>query len=247
MAGDTASNDPPAWYLEQDTSKTATTAGKAGKQDFTKRAYIEVIKPANYKPDKKIPLCFNPTEFQLTKQNTFHEVPIPGLNASPVQFVRGTSEKLTFEAVVDTSDDMTNVRTKYVDPLRKLASIHGELHAPPVVKFVWEHFQFVGVIEGLNVTFTLFADDGMPVRAKLAFTIKEYTTVASQKELAQKKSPDLERTYVVRRGDTLSAIAAQAYGDPSQWREIASANAIDDPRTVEPGLVLTIPRLGGTS
>lgn len=247
MAGGTAPNDPAAWYLEEDTSKTATVASKAGKQDFTKRAYIEVIKPANYQPATKIPLCFNPTEYQLSKQNTFHEVPIPGLNASPIQFVRGTSEKLSFEAVVDTSDDMSNVRTKYVDPLRKLAAIHGELHAPPVVKFVWEHFQFVGVIESLNVTFTLFSDAGMPVRAKVAFTIKEYTTVAKQKELAKKTSPDLERTYVVRRGDTLSAIAAQSYGDPSQWREIAAANAITDPRMLEPGLVLTIPRLGGTS
>lgn len=246
MAGNTASKDPPAWYLEEDTSKTPTVPSKSGTQDFTKRAHLEVVKPTGYKPDK-IPLCFNPTEYQLSKQNTFHEVPIPGLNASPIQFVRGTSEKLTFEAVVDTSDDMSNVRTKYVDPLRKLAAIHGELHAPPVVKFVWENFQFVGVIESLNVTFTLFSDAGMPVRAKLAFTLKEYTTVAKQKELAQKKSPDLERTYVVRRGDTLSAIAAQAYGDPTQWRQIAAANAITDPRTVEPGLVLTIPRLGGTS
>jgi LysM repeat protein len=172
---------------------------------------------------------------------------MPGLNASPIQFVRGTSEKLTFEAIVDTSDDMSNVRTKYVDPIRKLAAIHGELHAPPVVKFVWEHFQFVGVIESLNVTFTLFSDSGFPVRAKLNLTVKEYTTVEKQKSLAQKKSPDLERTYVVRKGDTLSEIASQSYGDPNHWREIARANRIADPRTLEPGLVLSIPRIGGSS
>ncbi len=236
-----------AWYIEEETAKkTPTVPSKAGRKDDTKRAYLEVIKPASYEP-KTIPLCFNPTEYVLAKQNTFHEVPMPGLNASPIQFVRGTSEKLTFEAMVDTSDDMSNVRTKYVDPIRKLAAIHGELHAPPVIKFVWEHFRFVGVIESLNVTFTLFSDSGFPVRAKLNFTVKEYTTVAEQKALAQKKSPDLERTYVVRKGDTLSEIAAQSYGDPNHWREIARANRIADPRTLEPGLVLSIPRLGGTS
>jgi len=241
------SNEPAAWYLEEDKEKKKpTTPGKAARKDDTKRAHLEVIKPANHEP-KTIPLCFNPTEYVLAKQNTFQEVPIPGLNASPIQFVRGTSEKLTFDAIVDTSDDMSNVRTKYVDPIRKLAAINPEIHAPPVVKFVWENFQFVGVIESLNVTFTLFSDSGVPVRAKLGFVIKEYTTVEKQKKLANKRSPDLERTYVVRRGDTLSQIAAQSYGDPTHWREIASANAIKDPRELEPGLVLTIPRLGGTA
>jgi len=244
-----ATGSPPttAWYQPVQDQKEPTTPTKAAKkEEADKRARIEVVRPTSFKPSP-IPLCFNPTEFQLNKQNTFHEVPVPGLNASPIQFVRGTSEKLTFEAMVDTSDDMSNVRTKYVDPIRKLVAIHGEVHAPPVVAFVWEHFRFEGVIESLNVTFTLFAEAGYPVRAKLGFVIKEYTTVAKQKELAKNTSPDLEKTYVVRRGDTLSGIAAGAYGDPSQWREIAIANAISDPRTLEPGLVLTIPRLGGTS
>lgn len=242
---------PNPWYIDkpQDPSTTTTTPtlpGKSSNADDDKRAHIEVLRPAK-SPPVKIPLCFNPTELQLSKQNTFQEVPIPGLNAPPIQFVRGASEKLTFDAIVDTSDDMTNVRTKYVDPLRNLLAINGDLHAPPVVQFVWESFRFTGVIESLNVTFTLFSDQGWPVRAKLGFALKEYTTVKQQQQLAQNKSPDLEKTYVVKRGDTLSAIAQLAYGDPTQWRAIATANAILDPRMLVPGLVLTIPRLGGTA
>lgn len=222
-----------------------TTPVNAAKQGFDKRAHLEVIKPASYKPST-IPLCFNPTEYQVSKQNTFQEIPIPGLNAPPIQFVRGGSEKLSFEAMLDTSDDMTDVR-KYVTPLRKLMAINGDVHAPPVVKFKWEEFEFVGVIETLNITYTLFADDGYPVRAKCSFALKQYTTVEEQRNESQKKSPDVEKTYVVRRGDTLSAIAERAYGDPAPWREIARANRITDPRTLEPGRVITIPRLEVTS
>jgi hypothetical protein len=221
-------------------------AGKSSSADDDKRAHIEILRPVST-PPVKIPLCFNPTELQLAKQNTFQEVPIPGLDAPPIQFVRGASEKLTFDAIVDTSDDMTSVRTKYVDPLRNLLAIDGTLHAPPIVQFVWESFRFTGVIESLNVTFTLFADQGWPVRAKLAFTIKEYTTVDQQRAIAKKESPDLEKAYVVKRGDTLSAIAQIAYGDATQWRAIAAVNAIADPRMLTPGTVLTIPRLDGTA
>lgn len=50
-----------------------------------------------------------------------------------------------------------------------------------------------------------------------------------------------ERTYRVRRGDTLWDIAEAFYGDGRKWGRIASANAIRDPRTLRVGAVLTIP------
>jgi nucleoid-associated protein YgaU len=49
--------------------------------------------------------------------------------------------------------------------------------------------------------------------------------------------------YVVRRGDTLSGIAAAVYRNPASWREIARANGITDPRALAPGRTLTLPRL----
>lgn len=220
-----------------------TTPAKAAKQGFDKRAYIEVIRPEKYGGKNPIPLCFNPTDYQVAKQNTFQEVPIPGLDAPPIQFVRGGSEKLTFDAVVDTSDEMKDVRKEHVNAIRQLLAIDGSIHAPPIVKFKWDDFEFVGVIESLTVAYTLFAEAGFPVRAKLTFALKQYTTVAQQRAQTKKTSPDVEKTYIVQRGDTLSRIAEQAYGDPAPWRHIARANGITDPRTLEPGQVLTIPRL----
>jgi LysM repeat protein len=219
-----------------------TSAAGSLARGTAKKAYLEVVLPETAEP-KRIALCFNPTELQLAKQNTFAEVPIPGLGAPPIQYVRGASEKLTFEVIVDTSDDMSDVRTTYVAPIRRLMNISPELHAPPVVKLVWDTLEFTGVLESLGVTYTLFSDDGKPVRAKLALGMKEYTTIAEQVALAKKQSPDVEKAYVVQRGDTLTRIAEQAYGDPAPWRQIARANGIADPRALEPGRTLTIPRL----
>jgi len=56
-------------------------------------------------------------------------------------------------------------------------------------------------------------------------------------------SPDVEKRYVVRTGETLSSISAAVYRDPSKWRELAVANAITDPTRVPAGTVLTVPRL----
>jgi nucleoid-associated protein YgaU len=51
------------------------------------------------------------------------------------------------------------------------------------------------------------------------------------------------RTYTVRKGDSLSKIAQQEYGDASQWRRIYEANRdqIKDPDLIHPGWTLVIP------
>jgi len=45
----------------------------------------------------------------------------------------------------------------------------------------------------------------------------------------------------VKHGDTLSLIAHEEYDDPAEWRRIADANGINDPKDVKPGTVLTLP------
>ena len=44
-------------------------------------------------------------------------------------------------------------------------------------------------------------------------------------------------------GDALWRIAAEEYGDPAQWRPIAAANNITNPRVLEPGTELIIPSI----
>lgn len=50
-----------------------------------------------------------------------------------------------------------------------------------------------------------------------------------------------KRTYTVKAGDTLSAIAARELGDSSRWTDIADLNGIRDPRKLRVGQVLKLP------
>lgn len=51
------------------------------------------------------------------------------------------------------------------------------------------------------------------------------------------------RTHTVVKGDTLSKIAKQYYGDANKWREIFAANRdqIEDPDLIRPGQTFKIP------
>jgi hypothetical protein len=186
---------------------------------------------------------FNPTEYQLQKSNNFSEIAIPGLESPPIQFVRGNSEKLTVELLADTSDTLKDVREAYVNKVRDLMKIQKESHAPPIVIFVWSTNEFRGVVDSLNVSYTLFTPEGIPLRAKLSLTLKEYRPVEIQLKARPQLSPDVEKTWVVRRGDKYSSIAAAVYRDPAQWRAIAQANQVKEPRVLNPVTVLTLPKI----
>ena len=56
-------------------------------------------------------------------------------------------------------------------------------------------------------------------------------------------APTNARTYTVKRGDSLSKIAQQLYGDMKRWKDIFAANRdqITDPDLIQPGWTLRIP------
>lgn len=51
----------------------------------------------------------------------------------------------------------------------------------------------------------------------------------------------LGKSYTIKQGDTLWALAVANYGDGTRWREIADANGILDPRKLVIGHAITIP------
>jgi nucleoid-associated protein YgaU len=138
--------------------------------------------------------------------------------------------------------DATDVR-RHTDQIAQLVEVDRELHRPPVCQLRWGAFDiFTGVLTSLQQRFTLFLEDGTPVRATLTCSFAEVRGTA-QARATELHSADVARTRRVRRGDTLHSLAADEYGDPALWRHIARANGIVNPRDLPPGTVLTIPKL----
>lgn len=205
------------------------------------KALLKVIVPEVDEPE--IPLKFNPTSYQLQKSNNFSEIEIPGLETPPIQFIRGGQEKLSFDALFDTSDSQRNVREEYVAKVANLMKINSELHAPPIVQFVWEDVVFQGVVSDMTASYVLFSPEGVPMRAEVSLSLTAYRPVDVQLSERPRNSPDVEKSVTLRRGDRLDHIASGVYQDPGRWRDIARANGIRDPRRLDPGKLLLVPRL----
>ncbi|MCA9926563.1 MAG: LysM peptidoglycan-binding domain-containing protein, partial [Anaerolineales bacterium] len=53
----------------------------------------------------------------------------------------------------------------------------------------------------------------------------------------------IQEVRKVVQGDRLDLIAADVYGDATQWRHIAAYNRIRNPKSLRPGQLITIPPL----
>jgi nucleoid-associated protein YgaU len=192
---------------------------------------------------------FNPTEYSLNKGAQIAEIAIPGIDSPILQFIRGQNEKLTLDLFFDTTGEQgmgqsARPVTDYTHLVYQLVKIQEERHAPPRIEFHWgNHLKFKAIVESVQQKFSLFSPEGVPLRATVSVTFREYKTLEDQLKELNLLSPDHTKRWVVQQGDTLSRIAAAEYDDPALWRPIADKNNIANPRRLIPGMVLEIPPL----
>ncbi len=207
---------------------------------------------SNFDP---IEVLFNPNTYSITKSVSWNAPAGQtqrGHNAPALQFSGGQNRTLSLELFCDTTEetdpakqDVRNLTNKIVKLTRIVRDLDPQ--RPPVCVVSWgqvtppgSDFPFTGVITQLTQRFNLFLADGKPVRATLTVAFMEYLD-PTKDEL--QNDPEFT-TRLVKRGDSLSSIAGDVYHDPTMWRVIADANALDDPRQLPPGLRLNIPKSG---
>ena len=139
-------------------------------------------------------------------------MPIPGLDSPILQFVRGQTETLTLDLFFDTTEagtgvGATSVTTK-TDEFYDLMKIESNTHAPPLLWITWGGVSFPGknrdgfkcVVESVRQRYTMFDPTGVPLRAMLSVTFREYKSLAEQIGELNPQSADHTKAHVVEEG-----------------------------------------------
>lgn len=193
----------------------------------------------NLETEERFAVMFNPEEYTLDMGNTIAEIGIPGLEKSPIQYVRGNLRSLQMELFFDTYEQQRDVRSE-TRRITALLEKNPTTQAPPLLLFSWGSLQFKCVLETAGQRFIMFLADGTPARARLNVTFKEYEQIEVEVQQGFFIGPPSVRNLL--EGETLSKLAHEYLGDPGAWREIAELNNIDDPRRLPPGIQLLIPQ-----
>jgi nucleoid-associated protein YgaU len=112
-----------------------------------------------------------------------------------------------------------------------------------VIQISWASLQFRGVLARASQKFQLFFSDGRPARARITCTFNEFLDPLRESKEVDRQTADFTKVHIVAEGETLSGIAGRLYSDPNQWRPIAIANDIENPRELVAGQSLEIPSL----
>ena len=210
------------------------------------KAYIEV------ENGQRIDCMFNPAKFSFSQSNRWESDQIPGKAVPTMRFAGGEGGSFALSLVFDTTSDGKAV-TLYTNKLLKLMDVDTSLPGydaersngrPPWVKFHWGTtlHSFKAVVKNIDVTFTYFSSEGLPLRANVEMSLEQYEPDANWgPQNPTSGTPRPNRTHQVQVGDTLDRISAQYYGDSTQWRDIAAANGLMDPLDLKPGSMLAIP------
>ena len=217
------------------------------------KAQISILDDDAVDPSRGLPqtieVQFNPNQYQLEKSAHLAEIGIPGIDSPLLQFIRGQNERLTLELYFDTTDGGIGAGAEDVrdqtNQIYQLVKMQPRTHAPPRVLVTWGSLGFKAIVESVRQTFTMFSSEGIPLRATVNVTFREYKSLEDQLAELNLQSSDRTRQRTTQAGDTLSGIAAEMYGTPSAWRRIADANAAALPSVIDPppGVTLTIPPL----
>jgi hypothetical protein len=203
-------------------------------------ATLEKAKLINFDTNDTMDVLFNPKEYSIEKSVQWEPHKAPGLNVPEQEFTSGNPAVLSVELFFDTYEAKTDVH-EHTDKIMNLTLINADKHRPPLVQFQWGSTMFQGVLETLTLRYTMFLSDGKPCRATANLSIKEAKTAKEQTEANPNNSPDHSKRRTLKQGETLALLAHEEYDDPAEWRRIADANGIDDPKDVKPGTVLLLP------
>ncbi len=199
---------------------------------------------------------YNPSEYTITKGSQWQPGKSKGSrnakSAPPPEYLSTNPQTVQLEIFFDDweagkgtiADDIATL-LDWTTPTS--SSFAKPKPRPPLLAFDWGSnpalANFQGYLKTVTAKYTLFDDNGMPIRATANITLEEVPK-QTKKQNPTSGSRVGYRSHVLVEGDSLASIAYGEYGDPTLWRGLAVYNEIDDPLRIPAGTTLLVPEIG---
>ncbi|MBP6633009.1 MAG: phage tail protein [Kofleriaceae bacterium] len=129
---------------------------------------------------------YNPKEFQVDKTVPWQKHKDSKADEPYLEFTGAEGRTMALELVFDGFEQDVNVHGRYVEPLLHMAKMRSQdgpeaERRPHKVKVLYGPIpDFIGVIESLSTKYTMFGNDGKPVRCTVNLKLKEAQRLAAR-------------------------------------------------------------------
>lgn len=198
---------------------------------------------------EKLTLDINPESLKFEKGIVYREDKQLGTTNGSNSFERYEPEKLSFSFTVDTTGvvegtkdtDQAYIKIKEVEDI--LYAYNEEGHRPSYIVIAYGELLFKGQLASMKVDYTLFNNDGIPLRATVNLSFSGFRGSEEDKKKFSKLSPDMSRLIVIKENDTLANLCHLIYGNSRVVAQVARFNNLNGFRDVPVGTELLFPPL----
>lgn len=187
----------------------------------------------------------NPDQITFSYKIKSTRQDVPGSGGNTLKYVGVEPESVSFDIMFDTTGVIPgSVGDVYaqIKEFRKITyDYNGTIHRPNYLQLSWGSIIFKCVLSSLNVTYTLFSPQGIPLRAKVSVSFEETMDPATIARDDDNQSPDMTHLRTVLEGDTLPLMCYRIYGDPTFYLEVARINGLDHFTDLVPGMRIEFP------
>lgn len=213
----------------------------------TKMVIVSYTKPDFTGKAGQYTVLVNPEKYSQTLDVTYESTGAPGSKNSTLKFSKMPPAELKFELLFDATGAIENSPTDLATEIATFQKVvydyDGTIHEPRYLMLYWGKMKFGARLTSLNYSYTLFAPNGAPLRAKADVSFKNYENPSTIVKEEDKQSPDITHHVVVTAGDTLPGLCYRVYNDTRFYLDVARHNRLVDFRRLRAGQLLTFPPL----
>lgn len=198
---------------------------------------------------EKLTLGINPESLKSERGIVYRKDKQLGTTNGSNTFESYEPEKLSFSFTVDTTGvvegtqdtDEAHIKVKELENL--LYTYNEEGHRPSYIIIAYGEILFKGQLASMKIDYTLFNNEGIPLRAKVDLSFSGFRCSEEDKKKYSKLSPDMSRLIVIKENDTLANLCHQIYGNSHLVAQVAGFNNLNGFREVPVGTELLFPPL----
>lgn len=189
----------------------------------------------------------NPSSYSHKHKVNYNNSAPQGAANTTLKFKSISPETVSFDINFDGTGAIEGTTQSVSDQIKTFKDVcftyNGEIHEPNYLILSWGDLVFKCKLTSFDVNYTLFKQDGTPLRAKSSVSYEQALDVKTISKGATNESPDLTHKIEVKQGDTLPNICFKIYGDCRYYLEVAKFNQITNFRQLVPGSTLYLPPL----
>ena len=195
------------------------------------------------KPVAEFQAMFNPETFSVSNTFEYDDARSDAETGSEQKSKNLSPREFSYEFLIDgtNASGVPKDVKEQVEAFERATGFFGKERRPLYLAISWGTFTMRCVLKKMEVKYTLFRNDGKPVRGVIVASFAEYKPpeqqLAENPDLASKLTRFTESTT----GQSLDLLAHTSYGDSSKLVDIAKANGLNSLKSVANDQRLELP------